>query len=155
MQSTVEVIDRNKAVDYLKSMGPNRAISPGHLSDLIGRQQRGEWQPNGADAIVFDTNNELRNGQHRLEMVRNTGIPIEVVVTRDSPVEAFLVYDDGRKRSIGDVLFINRENHAGLLGDALRHVWVYLTHSLVRGSASKNQLIHLLDTHPTIRDSLF
>lgn len=152
--TTVETIDQQMAAVYLKKAGHNRPLSPAHLLDLEGRQRRGEWKFNAADSIVFDTNDELRNGQHRLHMVVSTGISMEALVVRNAPVDSFLVYDDGKKRSIGDVLFINGEGNSILLGEALRHIWLYLSRAQAGVTATKQQLTDLLKTHPTIRDSV-
>lgn len=151
---SVEMIDQQKADEYLKKRGHNRPLSPAHLLDLEGRQRRGEWKLNAADAIVFDENDELRNGQHRLQMVLATGIPMEAIVVKNAPADAFMVYDDGRKRSIGDVLFINGEKESLLLGEALKHIFAYLSRAQPGQSASKQQLTDLLQQHPTIRNTI-
>lgn len=148
----VETIDQQKADEYLGKRGHNRPLSASHLVDLENRQKRGEWKFNAADAIVFDTNEELRNGQHRLQMVLATAIPMDAIVVRNAPVDSFLVYDDGKKRSISDVLFINGETNSILLGEALRHVWLYLSRALPNAGATKQQLTDLLQMHPTIKD---
>ena len=151
---SIEMIDQHKADEYLRKGGHNRPLSPAHLLDLEGRQRRGEWRLNVADAIVFDVNDELRNGQHRLQMVLATGIPMEAVVVKNAPADAFMVYDDGRKRSIGDVLFINGEKESLLLGDTLKHIWAYLSRAQPGQVATKQQLTDLLERHATIRDSV-
>ena len=151
---SVETIDQKKASEYLKKGGNNRPLSPAHLLDLEGRQRRGEWKFNAADALVFDVNDELRNGQHRLQMVVTTGIPMEAIVVRNAPTDSFLVYDDGRKRSIGDVLFINGEQESLLLGEGLKHIWFYISRAQPGQVATKQQLIDLLQQHPSVRDSV-
>ncbi|GAI59216.1 unnamed protein product [marine sediment metagenome] len=99
MKTEVETIDRETAERYLNlERGNNRPFSPSHLADLIGRQQRGEWVTNG-DTIRFDATGQLRDGVHRLRMVKATGISIEVIVARDIAPEAFITMDVGKKRS--------------------------------------------------------
>ncbi len=152
--STVESIDRDAAERYLNlERGNNRPFSRGHLSDLIGRQMRGEWITNG-DTIRFDSAGQLRDGQHRLRMVKQTGIPIEVVVVRDIDPTAFSTMDVGKKRTLGDVLYIEKEtNHVQLAG-ALSWVSKYLSRRL-RGSGISYEEHHkVLAQHPGIRDSV-
>lgn len=151
----VETIDRDAAERYLNlERGNNRPFSHGHLSDLIGRQMRGEWVTNG-DTIRFDAGGQLRDGQHRLRMVKETGIPIEVVIVRDIAPEAFITMDVGKKRTLGDVLFIEKEaNHLPLAG-ALSWVSRYLRRRMSRGWGISYEEHHkVLAQHPGIRDSV-
>lgn len=150
----VETIDREMADRYLNlERGNNRPFSPQHLSDLIGRQERGEWVMNG-DTIRFDSDGQLRDGQHRLRMVKHTGIPIEVVVVRDIDPKTFVTMDVGKKRSFGDVLYIEKEDNHSQLAVATSWVWRYLNRRLIGHLGSYEQLISVLHDHPQIRDSV-
>lgn len=153
--SKVETIDREKADRYLDlDRGNNRPFSPSHLSNLIGRQQRGEWVTNG-DTIRFDAQGQLRDGVHRLRMVKSTGVPIDVVVVRDIAPEAFMTMDVGKKRSLGDVLYIEKEaNHTNLAG-ALAWLWRYLSRKMQGGTLGSHEELHkILAQHLGVRDSV-
>lgn len=155
MNTKVETIDRELAERYLDlDRGNNRPFSPSHLTNLIGRQQRGEWVTNG-DTIRFDATGQLRDGVHRLRMVKATGIPIEVIVVRDIAPEAFMTMDVGKRRSLGDVLYIEKEaNHAQLAG-ALGWVTRYLSRRMSRSwGISYEEHLKILAQHPEIRDSV-
>lgn len=154
METVIETIDRKTATKYLEKNEGNRPISPGHVMNLVARQKRGEWMPNGADAIVFDTDGNLRNGQHRLQMVMMTGEPIEAVVTREVPPESFLIFDDGKLRTVTDVLGIMGEENPALLGASVDWVWRYLMRTTSGTTPTKTQLLKLLDKHPNIRESV-
>lgn len=153
---TVETITRDIAGEYLTHIGgPQRPMSTPHLNDLIRKQLRGEFKTNLADAITFNVNGNLQNGRHRLEMVVATGEPIIASVARNSPLEAFFVMDDGKKRSIGDVLFINGEKESQALGEALTIIFYYLTRqSSSNRPPTKGQLLQILENHSGIRDSV-
>ncbi|MBA7700992.1 hypothetical protein ES703_109718 [subsurface metagenome] len=154
MKATIETIDREAAERYLNlERGNNRPFSPMHLVDLIGRQQRDEWVTNG-DSIRFDVNGQLRDGQHRLRMVKQTGIPIEVIVVRDIVPEAFKTMDVGKKRSLGDVLFIEHETNHAQLGYALGFIWRYLSRKMTGKVGSYEEHFKVLHAHPGIRDSV-
>lgn len=149
----VETIDQAKALEYLAKNKGNRPYTQPYTSLLASKQARGEWQPNG-DSIRFDSNGDLRDGQHRLEMVRQTGKPIEVVVVRGIDPGAFVTMDTGKSRGLGDVLSIKGEvNHRSLAG-SLRWVRRYLTNNMRGGTVSHEQHFITLDEHPGIRDSV-
>lgn len=154
IKSTVETIDRELAERYLNlDRGNNRPFSPQHLTDLVGRQKRGEWVTNG-DTIRFDTGGQLRDGQHRLRMVKQTGIPIEVVVVRDIDPAVFKTIDTGKHRSLGDVLFIDHEENSSQLAGALSWVWRYLSRKMIGRIGSYEQCLETLNQHPGIHDSV-
>ena len=64
----------------------------------------GQWIVNG-DAIRFDVDNRLIDGQHRLEAVVKSGVSLEQqLVIRNLPVRAFDTIDDGAMRTASDVI---------------------------------------------------
>ena len=151
----VETIDRDAAERYLNiDRGNNRPFSKNHLADLVGRQMRGEWVTNG-DTIRFDTENQLRDGQHRLRMVKQTGVPIEVVVIHDIDTAAFSTMDIGKRRSLGDVLYIEHEKNHTQLAGTLAWVWRYLSRKVKMPKAGSYEEMHkILDQHSGLRDSV-
>lgn len=150
----VETIDKEKAHQYLSAEhGNNRPFSAPHLIQLIGRQQRGEWKTNG-DSIRFDADDQLRDGQHRLRMVVDTGIPIDVVVVRNIDPVAFMTMDVGKRRNLSDVLHIAKEDNSKELAPTLNTVWRYLYRKMTGTIGSHEQVIAILDDHPQVRDSV-
>ena len=64
----------------------------------------GQWVVNG-DAIRFDINNKLIDGQHRLEAVVKSGVSLQQqLIIRNLPVRAFDTIDDGAMRTASDVI---------------------------------------------------
>ena len=155
MKTEVETIDREAAERYLDlDRGNNRPFSPNHLADLVGRQMRDEWVTNG-DTIRFDVDGQLRDGQHRLRMVKQTGIPIQVVVVRDIDPTAFSTMDVGKKRSLGDVLYIEKEKNHTQLAGTLAWVWRYLSRKMKPMRTGSHEEMHkILAQHPGTRDSV-
>lgn len=154
MKTEVETIDRELAERYLNlDRGNNRPFSPSHLNDLIGRQKRGEWVTNG-DTIRFDVTGQLRDGVHRLRMVKATGIPIEAIVVRDIDSAAFLTMDVGKKRNLSDVLYIEKESNYNELASTLNWTWRYLSRRMRGNLGSHEQMLKTLDQHPRLRDSV-
>lgn len=69
---TRETIDPEKAREYLSKNRDNRKLSPSWVRALALRQKRREWLFT-RDPIRFDWDDFLRDGQHRLSMVIDTG----------------------------------------------------------------------------------
>ena len=156
MKTSVEVIDKERAQEYIaKVENGNRPISNGYVRWLIGRQRRNEWQTNG-DSIKFDTNDVLRDGQHRLMMVMQTGMPIEVVVVREIDPKAFITMDTGKNRNLADVLAINKFDNSKLLAQALGWVRRYLINRMypTGGRTTHEQHLAVLDKHPELQESV-
>lgn len=150
-----ETIDREKAHQYLAKgeERKNRPLSKNHVGDLVARQKRGEWITNG-DSIIFDVNGLLRDGQHRLSMVIATGIPIDAVVVRNVAEGAFLTMDVGRRRSLSDALYIQKEANHYQLASTVALVWRYLSRRMTQHVGSHEELLAVLDAHPGTRDSV-
>lgn len=149
----VETIDEVKALEYLTHSDGNRPYRQSYASQLASKQGRGEWQTNG-DSIRFDSDGILRDGQHRLKMVTQTGIPIEVVVIRGIDPNAFITMDIGRKRNLADVLSIQGEANPQNLAGALAWVRRYLSGNMLSYGATHEQHLAILSQHSSIRDSV-
>jgi hypothetical protein len=80
----------------------NRPIRKRSVDFLASEMSSGSWQPFSADAICFDRNGNLVNGQHRLSAVVQSGVVVSMLVGRNVPSDAFHVIDRGIKRSTGD-----------------------------------------------------
>jgi len=153
LTSTIETIGRKEAHEYLAESLANRNVRRAHVNDLIGRQLRGEWMTNG-DTIRFDSGGNLRDGQHRLMMVANTGIPITVVVVRGISPDAFHTMDTGRGRSLADVFTIEGRDRPTDLAGAVEWVWRYLSNRLSGSRGSHEQMRSFLGDHLDIQQTV-
>ena len=75
----------------------------------------GKWCLNG-EAIEFDTNGKLKNGQHRLRAVIKSGVAIDCVVVRGVDPDIVL-YDNGLKRCVAQEIGVPKtiESVAGII----------------------------------------
>lgn len=89
-----------------KNVG-NRPLSKRTLARYTKLMKDGEWGIT-TDAIGFDVNGRLMNGQHRLNAVIESGTEQTFFVVEDLPTESFSYTDEGRNRTASDVLFIGR-----------------------------------------------
>jgi hypothetical protein len=154
MKAKVETITKEVALKYLETMDGNRTASQYHLMDLVRRQKRGEWVPNG-DTIRFDSDGHLRDGQHRLKMVIMTEVPIETVVVTGIDPAAFITMDTGKNRNLSDVLSINHYPNSWLLAGAVTNVRRYVSHLMGESPHfSHEQQVTLLKKHAGLTNSV-
>lgn len=151
------VVTPEIAGDWLASVSHNRPVSPLWVGALADRILRGEWEFNG-DAIRFDAAGHLIDGQHRLLAVIQAGMPIVTLVVFGLEAPAMDTIDIGKRRSIGDIMFLHGETDATALASTVNYVWTYKTHGtwLVnqKQRATPAQLLAVLDQHPSIRQSI-
>src|SRR5690606_39031073 len=79
----------------------------------------GAWQITG-EAIKFDTNGALADGQHRLSAVVESGASVDMLVVRGVAPEAQTVMDSGAKRTASDALTLVGQKHPAVLAAAAR-----------------------------------
>jgi hypothetical protein len=93
----VESITPERASEYLAANRGNRNIVQAHVAAMARDIVNGRWMFN-AQPICFSRSGRLLNGQHRLSAVLEAGEPIEVMVMRGLPEEAFETYDKQAKK---------------------------------------------------------
>ena len=148
----LETIGPDEAKEYLAKNKDNRKLSASWVRTLSLRQKRGEWQFTG-DPIRFDSNDYLRDGQHRLNMVVETGEPIKAIVIRGLDPKVFMVLDTGKKRDLDTVLDILDYRHSGPLAGVVKDVWAYLADQTPAG-VSHEMFVAFLKEHPAIVNSV-
>lgn len=107
MNRVTEVITPAKAREYYNtSQGEGkkyRPINMTYVRSYADTMKKGRWLLNG-EAICFDIYGNLVNGCHRMLAVEMAGIPVEFDVVRGVPADAFTTYDNGRHRTLGQLL---------------------------------------------------
>lgn len=91
------------ASGYLSRNKRNRPLRKGRVERYARDMAEGRWQLNGETVIVSDQDN-LMNGQHRLEAVVKAAVPVWMMLTTGVPEAAFSTMDAGLTRTAGDVL---------------------------------------------------
>ena len=112
MTMTREQITPEKAKLYLNANKGNRKISKGKVKSLAQDILAGNWKEKTGDAITFDEDGILRNGQHRLSAIVEADKPIETWVCRNAARDG--VYDMVRPRNARDQMFILRPDFDGI-----------------------------------------
>lgn len=70
----------------------------------------GKWLNNGVP-VIFDTEEHLIDGHHRLTAIVKSGIAVMMSVCRGVEHEAFTTFDCGRKRNVAQLLSMNGVKH--------------------------------------------
>ena len=112
-----EVITPQAAADYLRSNAVNRKVRPAIVKRYEEEMRQNSWTLT-SDAIAFDCNGNLIQGQHRLNAVVNTGLPQVFWVARNMPKEAKENLDCGSKRELHDRLTISGHRISRTVGSA-------------------------------------
>lgn len=118
---SMEEITPHKAAEYLASNTQNRRLSAGHVAILAHDMSSGAWEING-DAIRFDTEGTLIDGQHRLNAIIKADTSIQCFVMRNLPADAFATIDTNKVRGGADTLSVLGEEHHIVTASALRLV---------------------------------
>lgn len=103
MQTVIETITPAKAVEYLATSKGNRPISKIVVRSYADSMRQGKWFLNGVP-IIFDNNGCVIDGHHRLNAIIQSGIPVQTAVCRGVQSEAFTTIDQGRSKSLGQLL---------------------------------------------------
>ena len=117
--SEIIVITPDMAKQWLEHNKKNRKVTGSTVAKYARDIKEGRWQITG-DAIRFDTNKNLIDGQHRLLACVKADMPFSTAVTYGLPPEAQDVMDMGKMRSAGDVLSLHGLHNTNALTTAIR-----------------------------------
>lgn len=137
----VETVDPAKAARMLRRV-KNRPIKPALVERYAAEMKRGAWVAGGTDAIAVDRNGFLRNGQHRLWAVIQSGTTLQMLVARNVNPEAFKTMDVGATRQPGDLLGIAADD----TGD--RSLGAGLRSADYKNAAAAVRLLERLEQRP-------
>lgn len=134
----------------------NRTISPTVVAKYARDMTNGDWLLNG-DAIRFAADGTLLDGQHRLAAIVKSGATIRTVVVWNLPAEAQATMDDGRKRTMANVLELSgQRTSAKTVASILRRAILWERGVVVSGGASaptKAEMQQYLNDHPEVTDA--
>jgi len=153
----IVTIGPGKAKELLSSRAGQRPLDEHHIVHLAEQMEKGEWRLSN-DAITLDEHGNLINGQHRLEAVCLANVSLDFILINGLNHAAITVMDQGKRRSVAQMLKMDGENNATTVAAALHWLYIYnrggmLISGLVPGW-NYAQARKLLDANPGIRDCL-
>lgn len=102
MNASVMSITPEMAKEMLANNKINRKLDRGRVAMYAADMKAGKWELNG-EAIVFYCNGNLKDGQHRLNAIIESGIPVKMLVVTDVPNDS-IIHDRGKIRTVANVL---------------------------------------------------
>jgi len=155
VEMRVEVITPEKATEWLKHNTCNRPLSQRHAATLAAAIIADQWELNG-ESVKFNGDGTLVDGQHRLTAIIKAGKAIKCYVARGLSAESYDTVDQGKSRSLADVLARHGEKSYTSLAAAVRWHQAVTTGaslaSVCRFSAVT--MVKYLEDNPTLRDSV-
>jgi hypothetical protein len=155
----IEEVSPAMADKWLGTQTRNRHLRESRVDFWVGVIDRGEWELTN-DAISFDTDGHLLNGQHRLTALVVSEQTLPLVVLRNLPMTAIDVMDTGLTRKTSDALQLRGELNVNALAAALRWEWLMASVEADPDAespfwaggrnfrVSTNQLLAVFDTDP-------
>lgn len=102
METKVETITPTMAAKWLENNPRNRTVSK-HRVGMYSRQMKhGHWRLTH-QGIAFNCDGSLKDGQHRLAAIVESGVPVTMMVTRGLSNDAVGGIDLCRPRTFADV----------------------------------------------------
>lgn len=140
VEAKIETITRAKAMKLLESNKNNRPLNQTNLKMLIHELQRNNFQITGETIKIAD-DGTLLDGQHRLQAVVQSNIPLTTLVVTGIRNDAFLYIDTGKMRSASDALALNGIKNAIQMSAVGRFAMVFQKNSTdFRGSNKRLKL---------------
>jgi len=123
------------AKNYLKYNTINRKESLRNVSFLSSQMLKGQFLENG-ESIVFDINNNLTDGAHRLKAIIKSNKSYHIPIVRGVNSNSMATYDTGKNRNSADVLSLNGFKNANTLSSVIKLINKYGERSSKSASAS-------------------
>lgn len=134
----------------------NRRMSATIVTKYARDMASGNWLQNG-DPIRFAVDGTLLDGQHRLSAIVKAGVTLRVFVVWNLPRESQDTMDDGRKRTMANVLELDgHSTHSRTTASIVRRAYLYdrgFYSSAGSANPSKQEMKEYLAANPTIWDS--
>lgn len=146
----------------LGTMTRNRRMSRVKVTQYRNDMAAGRWQFTG-EAIQFDEDGHLINGQHRLTALaelEGTGIVIQFLVIHGLPAEAQMVMDQGRARQPGQQLQMRGVKDANTVAAGVRLYLSYASGLMFRDNNTAREVIttayieEWVSEHPDLVESV-
>ena len=99
------------ASNLLKFNSENRTLKDAHVTFLSNQIKNGLFMENG-EAIIFDYNRILKDGQHRLKAISINNKSFFIPIVRGVAPNSMATYDTGRNRTAGDILKLSGFNNS-------------------------------------------
>lgn len=150
VEAKIMEVTPEMAEEWLEqNLDHNRAVRQSKVEEYARDMAEGCWAVNG-DAIRFNGDGTLIDGQHRLWACIEAGVSFRTVVIRGVPTEAYATIDRGRKRSVADVLSARGVSRYTKVHTICRTLWMWQHGYLDRDRPrpTDREVLATFDDHP-------
>lgn len=158
IQVEIEYVTPEIAGEWLSKNSRNRNLTKSKVATYARDMAEGHWQITG-EAIKFNTDGVLSDGQHRLHAIVKSGATVPLLVVRGIAPEAQSVMDTGKKRSASDALGLQGHVNTNLLAATCRLAINYqakgFSDTRNLGSESTNtEILEFADKHLELTEAV-
>jgi hypothetical protein len=151
MHTIVMEIGPDQAMQMLEFNTRNRPLDQKHVDSLATEMKAGRWKLTH-EAIAFDVNGVLQDGQHRLWAIALSGCTVPMNVTVNTPVDCIEYVGGGKVRRASERMSLSGHFEGGVNKDQLATL-----RAMVRGLGADRRLpfcreMDLLARHKTAVD---
>jgi hypothetical protein len=133
---TISVITPADAAAFLNANTENyRVMRENKVRKYAEDMKSGDWSLSN-DAITFNGNGRLMNGQHRLRACVHANVPFPAIILRQAPSLAEVSMDTGMKRTLGDHLRARGVSNANNVASLVRLVYLFDTGAISTGGGT-------------------
>lgn len=148
----------SEEIDEETGRRSQRKLTAGRKTKLSGALERDEWEETHQGA-AFDTHGRCVDGRGRFTAIAETGVAVQMLVTRDLPVRSTKVIDTGKSRGNGDLAFLLGLSSGDLAAATLRALFLWdnvqeQERWLRHPQLSPEQMETTYKDHPTLPDSI-
>lgn len=116
----------------------NRKVRQAHVDNMASDMLAGKWRGKNGEAIRFDTDGRLVDGQHRLYACIQAELPFDTLLVIGVDPEDYNSIGIGARKSFGDFLGpVHGEKNVALYAATVRLVFAWRSGNLVVGQFQK------------------
>lgn len=144
-QTSIVEVSPEMAAFFLEKNTKNRVVRPKVVEAYARVMKIGGWKLTG-EAIKFDTEGSLIDGQHRCAAIVQAGVPVTLTIVRGLHPETRAVMDSGVKRQAHDFFQMEGVKNSATVAAVAR-----LELKLAGNKTVTNaELISYVDEHPEV-----
>jgi hypothetical protein len=117
---TIEIFTSEIAKEILSRNKSNRNLNMRTARRYAEEMKSGKWINNTGESIKFDSQGNLRDGQHRLKGIIIANTSISFMVVRNIDDNAFVVLDSGKARNSKDVFDVQNIKNGNVIASMIK-----------------------------------